>query len=96
MIRFEFEPPRQQITNDQMARIFELMVHHGWDLEYDVVAHDHEDNHDAVHLWVHSDLEDEQPTRIHIRNDGDVMLTETVDWDWKGTTRDAANELGQG
>ena len=90
MISFEFEHAPHQLTNDVLHTIYNLVHENGWELDYDVVEHLHGHPEMPVEviicLWVHPQDEGENPTRIHIAVDGEIILHETVDWDWKGTS----------
>lgn len=84
MIRFEINELPFAITNDQFATLARI-VSEDWSLNYDVVEQ-HDDDDGTICVWAHPDNETDNPLRHHILIDGTILLTEEVDWDWKGTS----------
>lgn len=81
MITFEFNQLPHNITNDQFATVAGI-IQNDVGLDYDVV----EGEEGRIFLWVHPFDDTINPTRHWIDVDGNVTLSEEVDWDWKGTS----------
>ena len=86
MIKFTPNEERLAITNDQFAKVHDLIDELGWSLDYEVIEHEGDpDRKGVIHLWAYH--EDGSATRHHIDVDGTVFLHEDVDWDWDGKDR---------
>jgi hypothetical protein len=91
MIRFELNDTSYAVTNDAMATMVRIMAE-DWSRDYDIVEHNESGKRTDAWLWVHpvedADAPDENPIRHWITEDGEVVLSEEVTWDWKGIQHD--------
>lgn len=86
MITFDIYIPGYAVTNDVMVTIIEI-IDGDWTRNYDIVQHGDGGRTGDVWLWVHpvEDAERMEPNPIRhwINEDGVLVLSEEVTWDWK-------------